>query len=128
MLKAVRTLTKQDVVRGQFRGYLDEPGVAPNSPVETFAAVRFFVDTWRWSDVPFFIRAGKMLPVRATEVVVRLKPPPLGVFDDISPAIRITSVSASRRKMSIGRGPPQGGRRRDDRRTDQGQRGGRSYR
>ena len=86
VLKAVRTLTKDDVVRGQFRGYLDEPGVAPNSPVETFAAVRFFVDTWRWKDVPFFVRAGKMLPVRATEVVVRLKPPPLGVFEDIAPA------------------------------------------
>ncbi|MDW6025237.1 glucose-6-phosphate dehydrogenase [Mesorhizobium sp. BAC0120] len=86
VLKAVRTLTKGDVVRGQFKGYLDEPGVAPNSPVETFAAVRFFVDTWRWKDVPFFIRAGKMLPVRATEVVVQLKPPPLGVFDDIRPA------------------------------------------
>lgn len=86
VLKAVRTLTKNDVVRGQFRGYLGEPGVRPDSPVETFAAVRFFVDTWRWKDVPFFIRAGKMLPVRATEVVVRLKPPPLGVFDDISPA------------------------------------------
>jgi glucose-6-phosphate 1-dehydrogenase len=86
VLKAVRTLTKGDVVRGQFKGYLDEPGVAPNSPVETFAAVRFFVDTWRWKEVPFFIRAGKMLPVRATEVVVQLKPPPLGVFDDIRPA------------------------------------------
>jgi len=86
VLKAIRTLTREDVVRGQFRGYLDEPGVRPESPVETFAAVRFFVDTWRWKGVPFFIRAGKMLPVRATEVVVRLKPPPLGVFDDIDPA------------------------------------------
>jgi glucose-6-phosphate 1-dehydrogenase len=85
VLKAVRTLTRDDVVRGQFKGYLDEPGVAANSPVETFAAVRFFVDTWRWKDVPFFIRAGKCLPVRATEVVVRLKAPPLGVFDDINP-------------------------------------------
>ena len=73
VLKAIRTLTKDDVVRGQFDGYLEEPGVAPNSTVETFAAVRFFVDTWRWQDVPFFIRAGKNLPVHATEVVVRLK-------------------------------------------------------
>lgn len=85
VLKAVRTLTKEDVIRGQFDGYLAEPGVQPASPVETFAAVRFFVDTWRWKDVPFFIRAGKNLPVRATEVVVRLKPPPLNVFDDIAP-------------------------------------------
>ena len=85
VLKAVRTLTKEDVVRGQFKGYLEEPGVRPNSPVETFAAVRFHVDTWRWKDVPFFIRAGKNLPVHATEVVVQLKAPPLGVFDDIRP-------------------------------------------
>jgi len=81
VLKAVRTLTKADVVRGQFDGYLKEPGVRPDSTVETFAAVRFFVDTWRWQDVPFFIRAGKNLPVRATEVVVQLKRPPLAVFD-----------------------------------------------
>ncbi|MES5098496.1 glucose-6-phosphate dehydrogenase [Agrobacterium sp. BA1120] len=86
VLKAIRTLTKDDVVRGQFEGYLSEPGVQPASSVETFAAVRFFVDTWRWKDVPFFIRAGKNLPVHATEVVVRLKPPPLNVFDDIKPA------------------------------------------
>lgn len=85
VLKAVRTLTKDDVVRGQFAGYLQEPGVAPGSTVETFAAARFFVDTWRWQDVPFFIRAGKNLPVRATEVVVRLKRPPLDVFDAIAP-------------------------------------------
>ena len=85
VLKAIRTLTNEDVVRGQFDGYLSEPGVQPGSTVETFAAVRFFVDTWRWKDVPFFIRAGKNLPVHLTEVVVRLKPPPLNVFDDIRP-------------------------------------------
>jgi len=81
VLKAVRTLTKDDVVRGQFDGYLKEPGVKPGSTVETFAAVRFFVDTWRWQDVPFFIRAGKNLPIRATEVVVQFRRPPLAVFD-----------------------------------------------
>jgi len=81
VLKAVRTLTTDDVVRGQFDGYLKEPGVKPGSTVETFAAVRFFVDTWRWQDVPFFIRAGKNLPVRATEVVVQFRRPPLAVFD-----------------------------------------------
>ncbi|WP_292476147.1 glucose-6-phosphate dehydrogenase, partial [Mesorhizobium sp.] len=85
VLRAIRTLTKDDVVRGQFDGYLAEPGVRPNSPVETFAAVRFFVDTWRWQDVPFFIRAGKNMPVHATEVIVRLKRPPLDVFDPIKP-------------------------------------------
>ncbi|HVW56509.1 MAG TPA: glucose-6-phosphate dehydrogenase [Rhizobiaceae bacterium] len=83
VLKAIRTLSKEDVVRGQFKGYLDEPGVAPNSPVETFAAVRLFVDTWRWQGVPFFIRAGKCLPVDCTEVVVRFRKPPLDVFDPV---------------------------------------------
>jgi glucose-6-phosphate 1-dehydrogenase len=87
------------VVRGQFKGYLAEPGVKPNSPVETFAAVRFHVDTWRWKDVPFFIRAGKNMPVHVTEVVVRLKRPPLDVFDPIKPAdARTTSASASIRR------------------------------
>jgi len=86
VLKAVRTLTQDDVVRGQFDGYLKEPGVAPNSTVETFAAVRFWVDTWRWQGVPFYIRAGKNLPVHVTEVVVRLKAPPLAVFDPIEPS------------------------------------------
>lgn len=84
ILKAIRPLTTADLVRGQFRGYLDEPGVAPGSTVETFAAIRLFVDTWRWKDVPFYIRAGKNLPVRATEVVVRFRRPPLAVFDDMT--------------------------------------------
>ena len=56
-----------------------------NSTVETFAAVRFHVDTWRWQGVPFYIRAGKCMPVHATEVIVRLRPPPLNVFDTIGP-------------------------------------------
>lgn len=81
VLKAIRPLSEADVVRGQFEGYLDEPGVVPDSPVETFAAVRLFIDTWRWQGVPFFIRAGKELPVHATEVIVRLKRPPLTLFD-----------------------------------------------
>jgi len=84
ILKAIRTLTPKDVVRGQFEGYLDEPGVHHESKVETFAAVRFHVDTWRWEGVPMFVRAGKCLPVHATEVIVRLRPPPLNVFDAIS--------------------------------------------
>lgn len=86
VLKAIRPLTDKDLVRGQFAGYRDEPDVAPDSTVETFAAVRLFVDTWRWKDVPFYIRAGKNLPVRATEVVVRLRRPPIAIFDDISAA------------------------------------------
>lgn len=66
------------IVRGQFVGYRNEPGVAPTSQVETFAALRFEVDSWRWAGVPFLIRAGKSLKVTATEVLVRLKRPPLG--------------------------------------------------
>jgi glucose-6-phosphate 1-dehydrogenase len=82
IFKAIRTLQPQDVVRGQFAGYLNEPGVAPNSTVETFAAVRLFIDSWRWEGVPFYIRAGKCLPVRCTEVVVRMKKPPHDVFGE----------------------------------------------
>ncbi|HKP87235.1 MAG TPA: glucose-6-phosphate dehydrogenase [Blastocatellia bacterium] len=71
-------LKPADLVRGQFRGYLNEPGVAAGSQVETFAAVRLEVDSWRWAGVPFLIRAGKSLPITATEVMVKLKKPPLG--------------------------------------------------
>src|SRR5262249_8289938 len=73
----IRPLDPAHLVRGQFRGYLKEPGVAPHSKVETFAAVELFVDSWRWEDVPFLIRAGKQMPVTATEVLVTLKRPPL---------------------------------------------------
>ncbi|MCB1486503.1 MAG: glucose-6-phosphate dehydrogenase [Bauldia sp.] len=82
IFKAIRPLDVHDVVRGQFEGYLDEPGVAKDSQVETFAAVRLFVDSWRWQGVPFYIRAGKNLPVHATEVVVRLHRPPLDAFGE----------------------------------------------
>lgn len=86
ILKAITPLTPDDVVRGQFEGYLDEPGVAPGSTRETFAAVRLHVETWRWHGVPFFIRAGKNLPAHATEVVVRFKRPPIALFDDVADA------------------------------------------
>lgn len=82
ILKAVRPLTPADVVRGQFKGYRQEEGVATDSRVETFAAVRVFVDTWRWAGVPFYIRAGKCLPVTATEVIVTLRRPPRETFDE----------------------------------------------
>ena len=78
VFRAIPPLQPSDVVRGQFKGYLKEPGVAPGSQVETFAAVRLSVNSWRWAGVPFFIRAGKSLPVTATEVMVDLKRPPLG--------------------------------------------------
>jgi len=77
VFRCIRPLSSGDVVRGQFRGYRDEEGVAKDSTVETFAAVRFHIDSWRWEGVPFLIRAGKSLPITATEVVVRLRRPPL---------------------------------------------------
>jgi len=76
VLKAIPPLAADDVLRGQFRGYRSEEGVAPDSQVETFAAVRLEIDSWRWRGVPFYIRAGKCLPVTCTEVVVRLRRPP----------------------------------------------------
>jgi glucose-6-phosphate 1-dehydrogenase len=76
VLKAVPALEARDVVRGQFRGYRQEPGVSPNSQVETFAALRLLINSWRWRGVPFFLRAGKCLPVTCTEVVVRFHSPP----------------------------------------------------
>ncbi|MEP6774974.1 MAG: glucose-6-phosphate dehydrogenase [Chloroflexota bacterium] len=81
LLKAIRPISPGDIVRGQYKGYKKEEGVAPRSQTETFAALRMFIDNWRWSGVPFYIRAGKSLPITATEVVVQLKQPPLDVFD-----------------------------------------------
>ena len=77
VFRMIRPLSPDDLVRGQFRGYRSEEGVAPDSTVETYAAVRLFVDSWRWEGVPFLIRAGKSLAVTVTEVMVTLKKPPL---------------------------------------------------
>ena len=76
VLKSIPPIDPANVVRGQFSGYRSEPGVAPDSTVETFAALRLEIDSWRWQGVPFYIRAGKCLPVTSTEVVVRLCRPP----------------------------------------------------
>ena len=81
--KSMRPIDPAEVVRGQYAGYRNEPGVAPDSRVETYAAVRLRVDSWRWSGVPIYIRTGKGLPVTATEVFVALKRPPHAVFDDV---------------------------------------------
>jgi glucose-6-phosphate 1-dehydrogenase len=81
IFRAMRPLDPKEVVRGQFKGYRDEAGVAKESQVETFAALRLHIDTWRWSGVPFYIRAGKNLPITATEVRVTLKNPPMSIFD-----------------------------------------------
>ena len=76
VLKAMPPLDAKSLVRGQFRGYREEAGVAPDSKVETFVALRLEIDSWRWQGVPFYIRAGKNLPVTCAEVVVRLRRPP----------------------------------------------------
>ena len=80
IFKRMRPLTEHTLVRGQFRGYRTESGVASDSQVETFASLQIELDSWRWAGVPFFIRAGKCLPVTATEVFVTLKRPPQNVF------------------------------------------------
>ncbi len=81
----MRPLKRDDVVRGQYAGYRKEPGVAKNSDVETFCALRLFIDSWRWAGVPWYLRSGKYLPETATEVVVELKPPPQRLFADSAP-------------------------------------------
>ncbi|HUE11709.1 MAG TPA: glucose-6-phosphate dehydrogenase [Steroidobacteraceae bacterium] len=81
IFRAMRPLDPKEVIRGQFRGYRAEKGVAQDSQVETFAALKLHIDTWRWAGVPFYIRTGKSLPISATEVIVTLKSPPLDIFD-----------------------------------------------
>ncbi len=85
IFRAMQPLAPEDVVRGQFRGYHEEEGVAPDSQVETFAALRLHIDTWRWAGVPFYIRAGKRLPVTVTEVLAEIKRPPQEIFDESKP-------------------------------------------
>jgi glucose-6-phosphate 1-dehydrogenase len=114
VLKAILPLTAKNLVRGQFRGYRREPGVAPDSKVETFAALKLEIDSWRWRGVPFYIRAGKNLPVTCTEVVVRLRQPPtmyegydlksnycrLRISPDISFGICMNTISVENEKVS----------------------------
>jgi glucose-6-phosphate 1-dehydrogenase len=85
VFQAMRPLTPDDVVRGQYAGYRDEPDVAKNSDVETFCALRLFIDSWRWQGVPWYLRSGKYLPDTATEVLVELKPAPQRLFADSAP-------------------------------------------
>ena len=114
VLKAIPPLKAKNLVRGQFRGYRQEPGVAPDSQVETFAALKLEIDSWRWRGVPFYIRAGKNLPVTCTEVVVRLRQPPtmyegydlkpnycrLRISPDISFGICMNTISVDNEKVS----------------------------
>jgi glucose-6-phosphate 1-dehydrogenase len=85
VLRAVQHPERRGIVRGQYDGYRGEEGVAAHSDVETFAALRFEIDSWRWADVPFFVRTGKRMPVTATEVMATFKRPPQRLFDEPLP-------------------------------------------
>jgi glucose-6-phosphate 1-dehydrogenase len=85
VFQAMRPLQPQDIVRGQYAGYREERGVAKDSDVETFCALRLFIDSWRWAGVPWYLRSGKCLATTAVEVLVELKPPPQRLFDDSRP-------------------------------------------
>src|SRR5664280_345634 len=85
VFQAMRPVQPDDLVRGQYAGYRKEPGVAKDSDVETFCAMRLFIDSWRWEGVPWYLRSGKCLAATAAEVLVELKPPPQRLFDDSAP-------------------------------------------
>lgn len=85
VFQAMRPLLQDDVVRGQYDGYRQEPGVAKDSDVETFCALRLFIDSWRWQGVPWYLRSGKCMAASVAEVIVELKPPPQTLFDDSAP-------------------------------------------
>src|SRR4029079_936448 len=80
-------MSTDNMVRGQFNGYRDEPGVAPDSFMATYAALRLYVDSWRWEGVPLYARAGKSLAMTCTEVMVELKNPPQVVFKEAAPSM-----------------------------------------
>ena len=86
VFRAIRPMRPEDLVRGQYEGYLDEAGVSKDSDVETFCALRLFVDSWRWEGVPWLLRSGKFLAETVAEVIVQLKPPPQRLFADSAPA------------------------------------------
>ena len=85
VFQAMRPLKPRDLVRGQYAGYRKEPGVAKDSDVETFCALRLFIDSWRWGGVPWYLRSGKYLPATVAEVMVKLKAPPQHLFADAAP-------------------------------------------
>jgi glucose-6-phosphate 1-dehydrogenase len=86
VFQAMRPLAPDDLVRGQYVGYRNEKDVAADTDVETFCALRLFIDSWRWAGVPWYLRSGKLLPCTAAEVLVQLRPPPQKLFDDSAPA------------------------------------------
>ena len=100
VLRAMRPLKRDDLVRGQYAGYRKEQGVAKNSDVETFCAMRLFIDSWRWEGVPWYLRSGKYLADTATEVMVELKPPPQRLFADSAPAPKTGRANYLRFRLS----------------------------
>ncbi len=104
VFQAMRPLSPDDVVRGQYDGYRDEPGVAADSDVETFCAMRLFIDSWRWQGVPWYLRSGKCLAASAAEVLVQLKPPPQRLFDDAVPVQGRTNYLRFPHLPGLGRG------------------------
>ncbi len=86
VFRAIRPMSPKDLVRGQYEGYRNETGVSQDSEVETFCALRLFIDSWRWEGVPWLLRSGKFLAETAAEVIVQLKPPPQRLFADSAPA------------------------------------------
>ncbi len=96
LLKAVMPVKPEDVVRGQYNGYTKVAGVAPGSTVETYIAVKLYIDSWRWAGVPIYIRAGKCLPVTCTEAVVEFKRPPRETFHELVP------LRSSHMRMRVG--------------------------
>lgn len=87
VLRTVRPMSSENMVRGQFRGYRQEPGVAPDSYMATYAALRMYVDSWRWEGVPFYVRAGKALASTVTEVTIEFRNPPQVVFKEPAPSM-----------------------------------------
>ena len=100
VFRAMRPLKRDDLVRGQYAGYREEPGVAKNSDVETFCALRLFIDSWRWEGVPWYVRSGKYLADTATEIVVELKPPPQRLFADSEPISKTGRANYVRFRLS----------------------------
>jgi glucose-6-phosphate 1-dehydrogenase len=110
VLRAIPPIEAGSLVRGQFQGYLDEKGVAPHSTVETFAALRLEVKSWRWDGVPFYIRAGKNLPVTCTEVIARLRKPPATNITEPAPQnyVRFRISPEMTIAMAVSVAPPEG--------------------
>ncbi len=100
VFRAMRPLSPDDLVRGQYAGYREEADVAKNSDVETFCALRLFIDSWRWGGVPWYLRSGKFLAETVTEVLVQLKPPPQKLFADSVPDLQICGGNYLRFQLS----------------------------